>query len=89
MTTLAAMWKRDEKNVRSDERIVALENALGLALYYLEKHEPKDSRAVSSEFVAMAAVQADMANPECDKIIQVALAKHLLSATHTSGTRDA
>lgn len=41
-------------------RIAALEAALNLALEILVKFEPGDSRAVSNEFVAMAAVACNL-----------------------------
>ena len=51
------------------ERIVDLESALRLALHILWGFEPPDSRAVSDEFVAMAAVLANCANNESMQII--------------------
>jgi hypothetical protein len=55
----------------ASERIVKLENALALALNWLiknETREPPDSRAVSDEFVAMAAIQAGHGDSECEKM---------------------
>jgi hypothetical protein len=54
-----------------------LELALDLALRWLFPHEPPDSRAVSNEFVAMAAIfcgQADNLD-ECRSIIRDAIAQ--------------
>ena len=53
-------------------KIANLRAALGLALKYLERYEPPDSRAVSNEFVAMASVAADCENDECMQIIHAA-----------------
>jgi hypothetical protein len=43
----------------ASQREAALREALGLALAMLFPHEPPDSRCVSNEFVAMAAVLSD------------------------------
>lgn len=51
-----------------------LREALNLALCWLVKNEPGDSRAVSNEFVAMAAVHGGYENDECMAIIRAALA---------------
>jgi len=45
---------------RAADRIEALDAALGLALERLGAMEPGDSRAVSDEYVAMAAVACDL-----------------------------
>lgn len=52
--------------------------ALGLALLMLHQYEPGDSRAVSDEFVAMAAIHSD-ANTldDCIEIVQCAIARYL------------
>lgn len=55
-----------------------LREALGLALKILEPNEPGDSRAVSNEFVAMAAVHAGVSNPECGEIIRKALSHPII-----------
>lgn len=53
--------------------IVNLREALGLALVYLERFEPGDSRAVSDEFVALAAVQCGLGDDACMAVIRRAL----------------
>ena len=50
-------------------RVSRLERALNLALDILGKREPPDSRAVSNEFVAMAAVSAGHENTAVMSII--------------------
>jgi hypothetical protein len=57
------------------ERVEALGEALNFALSRLILQEPPDSRAVSDEFVAMAAVSAGIGKPEDLEIIRRALAK--------------
>lgn len=52
-----------------------LDNALNLALARLSTNEPGDSRAVSNEFVAMAAVHLGVDTPETHEVICAALAK--------------
>lgn len=52
-----------------------LREALGLALAYLSRFEPGDSRAVSDEFVAMAAVQCGIGDDACMAIINRALSR--------------
>lgn len=47
--------------------------ALSLALARLEVFEPKDPRAISAEFVAMASVSCDVANRESHDTIREAL----------------
>jgi len=61
-----------------------LREALGLALDMLEPFEPGDSRAVSNEFVAMAAIHAGLTDRvgECITIIRTA------SAALTKGQPD-
>lgn len=54
----------------TEDRAARLKSALGLALLYLETFEPRDSRAVSNEFVAMAAVEAGVEDDKCMKIIE-------------------
>lgn len=50
-----------------------LKSALKLANLMLFVHEPPDSRAVSNEFVALAAVECDEVNDEVMHIIDMAL----------------
>ena len=50
---------RDLERSIYEDRIANLESALNLALCYLSNFEPPDSRAVSDEFVAMAAIHMD------------------------------
>lgn len=58
------------------ERLIAdLKAALDLALARLIVNEPGDSRAVSDEFVAMAAVASGSYNGSCMTIINRELAK--------------
>jgi len=47
--------------------------AFELAMTLLELHEPKDSRAVSDEFVAIAAAYSGDYSPEVMKVIDTAL----------------
>lgn len=47
--------------------------ALNLALEMLGRYEPGDSRAVSDEYVAMAAVAAGRADAKCVRVIDRAL----------------
>lgn len=54
-------------------RLNKVELALQLALNWLIKYEPPDSRAVSNEFVAMAAISCGCDNEKCIEIIQNAL----------------
>jgi hypothetical protein len=59
---------------RVADAIADLELALDLALAWLGEHEPGDSRAVSNEFVAMAAIRCEQDNlEECRAIIRAAL----------------
>jgi hypothetical protein len=59
------------------ERIADLELALDLALDWLGEREPGDSRVVSDEFVAMAAIrcEANTDLEECREIIRAAITK--------------
>ena len=56
------------------ERNSDLQLALDYALGVLEHYEPKDSRAMSDEFVSMAAIACDCANEECRQILTRATA---------------
>lgn len=57
-------------------RIADLELALDLALNWLGEQEPGDSRAVSNEFVAMAAIRCEQDNlEECRSIIRASLSR--------------
>lgn len=47
--------------------------ALTLALKMLMKHEPNDSRLVSEEFVAMAAIQTGQCNARIMAVIEKGL----------------
>lgn len=49
------------------------EKALRLAVNMLSQYEPPDSRAVSDEFVALAAVSCGIANADAVRIIDAAL----------------
>lgn len=55
-------------------RIIALEAALDLALILLGKGEPGDSRAVSDEFVAMAAIKCNL-NDQTESLEIIAKAR--------------
>ena len=59
--------------VAQAEGVERLTEALGLALKYLAAHEPGDSRAVSDEFVAMAAIHAGLGSDEAMAVIRAAL----------------
>jgi hypothetical protein len=74
-TRLVELLKeRDEARNRVDERVADLELALDLALNQLSEFEPGDSRAVSNEFVAMAAIRCEAGSlSECRDIIRAAL----------------
>lgn len=61
--------------------------ALTLALKMLLKHEPPDSRAVSDEFVAMAAIQSGHCNARIMAIIEKGLADGT-PAPEASGPQD-
>jgi hypothetical protein len=58
-----------------DEDESPTQRALNLALCYLGKLEPGDSRAVSDEFVAMFAVSTGDTSPEVLAVIDAALAR--------------
>jgi hypothetical protein len=66
-------------------RIADLELALELALAWLSRFEPGDSRAVSDEFVAMAAIlcEARTDHDECRQIIRDAIATEAQRAETT------
>lgn len=57
------------------KQIAALEAALDLALEALGRWEPNDSRAVSGEFVALAAIRAGDHSPEMVAFVQAARQK--------------
>jgi hypothetical protein len=61
------------RKLRTD--VGQLQAALDLALSWLAPHEPGDSRAVSPEFVAMAAVASGAADDACMTVIHDALRK--------------
>lgn len=67
-----------------------LREALGLALMWLEPHEPPDSRAVSNEFVAMAAIHAGLTDNvgECMEIIRAEIARLALEIPAAPGEGD-
>ena len=52
-----------------------LRTALALAVRLLERHEPTDSRAVSDEFVALAAISCGVDDQDHWNIINSALAE--------------
>ncbi len=60
---------------KDNRRISELEAALTLALNYLEKAEPGDSRAGSNEFVAMYSVCCGDSSGSVMPIIRAALAE--------------
>jgi hypothetical protein len=64
-----------EQDGGASERVADLELALDLALRHLIRFEPGDSRAVSDEFVAMAAIQCGLFDRlgECRDIIRAAI----------------
>lgn len=51
-----------------------MQKALTLALAMLQPHEPPDSRAVSNEFVALAAIQTGHCNDRVMEVINKGLA---------------
>lgn len=55
-------------------RVAQVEPALKVAVAMLSCREPGDSRAVSDEFVALAAVECGCADAECMRVIDTALA---------------
>jgi hypothetical protein len=57
-------------------------DALGLALSYLVQNEPGDSRAVSDEFVAMAAIHAGLGGEKAMAVIRDAIARTALGNKH-------
>jgi hypothetical protein len=59
--------------VHIENNFEPLRQALDLALCHLSKSEPGDSRAVSNEFVAMAAVLSGDVSPSVTAIISGAL----------------
>lgn len=65
--TTKPMCLREETAPSSD-----LRRGLKLALEMLARHEPGDSRAVSDEFVALAALAADQSDPEVMACIDAA-----------------
>lgn len=79
-----ALFVRRIRN-EAASRIEDLEAALGLALCKLVVFEPPDSRAVSDEYVAMAAVHAgdDIVNDEARKLVRDGLAREKMSADET------
>ena len=67
--------KAERELEATSARIAALEGALGLALAYMARFEPKDSRAVSDEFVAMAAIHSGDYSESVMRVIDAALQK--------------
>mgnify|MGYP001616822695 CR=1 FL=1 len=57
----------------SFDRTTKLDMALKLALKMLAPYEPPDSRAVSKEFVALAAISANIDNEKCLEIVEMSL----------------
>ncbi len=65
-------------------RVADLELALDYALGVLVKFEPPDSRAVSNEFVAMAAIRCEQDRlEECREILRAAIAIEAAQAGET------
>lgn len=78
----AAFWAHEASVLRRlavltdpETEINGLRAALNLALCILGRNEPLDSRAVSDEFVAMAAVQSGTWDSACLAIIEQATAR--------------
>ena len=66
----------EAENERVNEVADKYKLALELALVLLEKYEPGDSRAVSDEFVAMAAILCDVStSDDCVGLIRNAMDK--------------
>jgi hypothetical protein len=63
------------ERTRQEERVRVLEEALTCAVNVWAPLEPGDSRAVSDEFVAVAAVSSGHDNPQCHEIIRAANAR--------------
>lgn len=66
--------------MRRTLHIIKLERALSLALTMLIKYEHKDSRFVSDEFVALAAVDAKIDDAASWRVINAALATTMKEA---------
>jgi hypothetical protein len=61
------------ENVRIKNALKLTVNALRLAVNILGEFEPGDSRAVSNDFVALAAISCGLGNEECGAIVNRAL----------------
>lgn len=70
----ATLAKAGYELITVEAKLAQMRQALTLALARLEPLEPGDSRAVSDEFVAMAAIVAGIGNKKGDEIIEAALA---------------
>lgn len=58
--------------------IAEMRMALSLAVNMLSQYEPGDSRAVSDEFVALAAVQCGLGDERSDAVIRTALTRKVV-----------
>lgn len=58
-----------------NRKTICVSDALKLAVNMLAPYEPGDSRAVSDEFVALAAVSVGDTSPEVMAVIRSALAR--------------
>lgn len=87
-----ALWRdfaRDTLAAAYPELVAEIERlkeALSLAVQMLFPYEPGDSRAVSDEFVALAAVDCGLADDKCMKVIRDSLAaRATLDAPNAEG----
>jgi len=84
----AAIASRDQQLDLYSKREEDLALALNLALEWLIRREPGDSRAVSNEFVAMAAIEAGLTDEACRQVIRDALARKALGETGNVSGRE-
>lgn len=74
ITQLLEGWVHEQKTMPGKPTREQLEKALNVATNMLIKHEPSDSRAVSNEFVAIAAVQSNQVDDNVMQVLDTALA---------------
>jgi len=79
--TVGEIWK-------AADRIRDLSDALNLALAWLVQYEPGDSRAVSNEFVAMAAVLCDNSDDDCRSVIASAIEARRAADSEAGAVED-
>lgn len=83
-----AMCRRNERFRiwEKDIQISRLKEALELAVIRWFPSEPGDSRAVSDEFVAVAAVASGLGDSRSDSVIRAAIERHK-AAVDAEGTK--